>query len=315
MRKAIVLVLAALVLSPASATPLKLRVITKDASLKAAPDVVAITLARLPLDTVLQAEAKLGEWYRVTIETEDGRGLAGYIHELLVAPIEAGDAPATRAGAEEEWDNIIQAQGGRAALEAVKDSTLYGTYEVIPLAQNGRIKMCMKEPDKMRVDIDFMGRSFSQGYDGLKAWQNDYQAGGVRELDARGTADFRRQALGNDAQLNPAKWGVTYVLKPKERILDKDYLVLEQGYQDGEKVTFYVDPATHFVYKSRAMTTDEKGAEVESETILSDHRKAGGLTIAHVLTVIQNGKESVRITYTKIEHNTGIDDSTFKIPK
>jgi|GEM_PF-265018 len=88
-----VLVLAALVLGPAAAAPLKVRVTTQDASLKAAADVGANTLIRLPLDTVLQAEAKQGEWYRVTLETADGKRLTGYIHEMLVTVVEEPAVP------------------------------------------------------------------------------------------------------------------------------------------------------------------------------------------------------------------------------
>jgi DNA-binding beta-propeller fold protein YncE len=88
-----VLVLAALLLGPASAAPLKVRVTTQDAGLKAAPDVGSNTLIRLPLDTLLQVEEKQGEWYKVTLEAADGKRLTGYIHELLVTPVEEPVVP------------------------------------------------------------------------------------------------------------------------------------------------------------------------------------------------------------------------------
>ena len=45
--------------------------------------------------------------------------------------------------------------------------------------------------------------------------------------------------------LNPEKYGITYELKGKEKVGDKDCLVLEQTMSDGHKTTFYVDPATY----------------------------------------------------------------------
>jgi len=88
-----VLFLSALILGPASAAPLKVRVTTQDASLKAAPDVGSNTLIRLPLDTLLQAEAKQGEWYKVMLDMADGKRLTGYIHEMLVTVVEEPVVP------------------------------------------------------------------------------------------------------------------------------------------------------------------------------------------------------------------------------
>jgi outer membrane lipoprotein-sorting protein len=217
--------------------------------------------------------------------------------------------------AKEVLDKMVQAQGGRAALEAVKDTTISGTIEMVQFGMSGGITMSMKEPDKMRLDIDIMGTVISQAFDGEKAWMVNPQAGGTQEMDAKQTADFRRQALGNDSVLNPEKYGITYALKPKEKIQDKDYLVLEQSYKDGEKVTLYIDPATYLLYKSRGKATDQNGAEVESETIMSDYRKEGGLMVPHAMTVIQGGGEFMRMTFTKIATNSGIEDGYFKIAK
>jgi len=236
--------------------------------------------------------------------------LAGTL--LLAAAAAAAQSPTVA----EVLDRMIRAQGGRAALEAVKDTVISGTVEMVTLGMSGGLTMTMKEPDKMRLDIEIMGMVLTQAYDGEKAWMINPQMGGAaQEMNAKETADFRRQALGNESLLDPAKFGITYALKGREKIKDKEYLVLDQGYQDGEKVTLYVDPDTYLPYKSRGKSTDQNGADVESETFLSDYRMEGGLMVAHTMSVYQAGAEFMRMAFTKVAYNTGVQDAFFKMTK
>ena len=65
-----------------------------NASVKATPAIGGQTVATLPNETVLDAEAKQGEWYKVQVPREGGL-ISGYIHELLV--VEISDAEAQQA--------------------------------------------------------------------------------------------------------------------------------------------------------------------------------------------------------------------------
>ena len=216
----------------------------------------------------------------------------------------------------EVLDKMIQAQGGRTALAAVKETVVSGTMDMVTLGVSGGLTMTMKEPDKMRLDIEIMGMVLTQAYDGEKAWTINPQMGGApQEMDAKQAADFKRQALGNESILAPEKFGITYALKGKEKIKDKDYLVLEQGYQDGEKVTLYIDPDTYLLFKSRGKSTDQNGAEIESETFMTDYRMENGLMVAHTMSVLQSGAEFMRMNFTKVAYNTGIPDAFFKMAK
>lgn len=63
--------------------PIKIKVGVDNASVKATPEIGGKTLAKLPLNTILEAEEKTGEWYRVSLEVE-GIQISGFIHEMLV---------------------------------------------------------------------------------------------------------------------------------------------------------------------------------------------------------------------------------------
>jgi len=63
-------------------------------------------------------------------------------------------------------DKMIEAQGGRKALEAIKDTTTVGGMEMVQMGMNGSITMYQKEPNKMRMDIEVMGMIITRAFDG-----------------------------------------------------------------------------------------------------------------------------------------------------
>ena len=57
--------------------------------------------------------------------------------------------------AQDVLSKMIDAMGGRKALEAIKDTTTTGTVEITsPYPITAPITIYQKEPDKVRMDID-----------------------------------------------------------------------------------------------------------------------------------------------------------------
>lgn len=239
----------------------------------------------------------------------------------LVVILLAGTAALAQAQtAKDILDKMIEAQGGRKALEAIKDTTSVGGMEMVQMGMNGSITMSQKEPNKMRMDMAFsvqgMDMTISQACDGEKAWTTDPQSGSVQALTGKQLEDMKKQALGTDATLNPDKFGISFAFKGREQIEAKDYLVLEQIYKDGQKITMYIDPATYLIFKTKEPGTDpQTGAEVEAETFLSEYKKVGDITMAHVMSIHQSGAEFLRMTFAKITVNTNLDDNLFRLGK
>jgi len=63
--------------------PVKVKVIVDSATVKVTPEIDGETLARIPLNTILEALEKQGEWYKVSCDKE-GLQITGFIHEMLV---------------------------------------------------------------------------------------------------------------------------------------------------------------------------------------------------------------------------------------
>lgn len=208
----------------------------------------------------------------------------------------------------------IEARGGRKVLEKIKDVTISGSMEMIQFGMSASITIYQKEPDKIRADIEVMGMMITQAYDGKTAWMVNPQTGATEEMTEQQAEDFKRQALGFTASLNPERFGITWSYKGKEKIEDKDYLVLEQTFSDGFKATHYVDPDTYLTYKTKATTLSQMtGVEVESESIFKDYKKVDGVLIAYSQTTFQDGEEFSTMTFTEVSFNTGLEDSFFKM--
>jgi outer membrane lipoprotein-sorting protein len=211
-------------------------------------------------------------------------------------------------------EKMIEAQGGRKVLEGIKDTTISGTMELIQQGMNATLTMYQKEPNLMRMDIEVMGMVITQAFDGQKGWFLNPQTGAAQDMDENMNKEFKRQALGNDSLLNPAKYGITYAYIGKEKAGDKECLVLEQTMSDGHKSTLYLDPDTYLMARSKTTTMAQMGGgEVQSETIVGDYRKEGDAMVAHSMTILQDGAEFARMTLTKVTFNSGLEDSLFQM--
>lgn len=208
-------------------------------------------------------------------------------------------------------EKMIEALGGRKTLAEIKDTKIIGTMEIIQYGMTAPITIYQKEPNKYRMETEVMGYTMTQVYDGQKALMTNPQTGEVKELTPEQTKELMKQALGNDATLNPEKYGITYNYKGEETIDGKKCYVLEQKFQDGDITTMYLDAATYLPYKSKSKGVSLSGTEVETEVVFSDYRKVGNTQTAFSITIYQAGAESVRMTISEIIYNSGLDDSLF----
>lgn len=208
-------------------------------------------------------------------------------------------------------ENMIKALGGRETLAGIKDTRMSGTMEIIQYGMNAPFTMYQKEPDKFRMEMEVMGMSMIQVYDGQKAMMTNPQTGGVIEMSPDQSEQMRRQALGNEATLHPEKFGITYTYKGKEEVDGKTCHVLEQKFSNGDTATMYIDAATFLPYKSKSKGLSPTGGEIESEQVMSDYRKVDGTMAAFSITIFQGGVEYIRMTISEIVYNTGLDDSLF----
>ncbi len=215
--------------------------------------------------------------------------------------------------ADEIIKKMIEVQGGKKVFESIKDMTLSGTLEMVQQGLNGSLTVYKKEPDKTRRDIEIMGMTITQAYDGEIAWGVNIQTGSTEEMEEQQAAEMKRESFPIVSWLYPEKYGLSFDYKGKETIEGKDYFVIEETYPDGFKATFYVDSKTYLTYKAKAKTMGPMGYEVEAEQFTSDYKKVDGMTIAHSMVSFIEGEEFMKVTVTDVKFNTGLEDSFFKM--
>ncbi len=211
-------------------------------------------------------------------------------------------------------EKMIEAQGGKNAFEGIKDMTGTGTIEMAVQGLSGPITIYKKEPDKIRVDVEVIGRVFSRAYDGKTGWRTNSQTGAIEEMSWQQLPEIKREAMPIVSLLNPEQYGITFAYKGKEEIESKEYFVLEEAYPDGFRLTLYVDSKTYLIFKVKGKTSGPMGEEVEFEQFQSDYKKVNGLRLAHSTVTYSSGKETQKITLEEVISNTGLEDSLFKMP-
>lgn len=226
----------------------------------------------------------------------------------------AVSVPAKAQAAQDVLNKMIEAMGGRKNMEKVNDMTMTGTIELVQYGASGTYTTYQKEPNKMRQDMELMGMNISQACDGEKVRFTNPQTQAVEEMTGDAAKEFARQSMGNEATLlNPAKYGITYTLKPKETVDGIDCIVLEQKTAEGHASLIYVDSSTYYIYKARTKALNQAGAEIEAESVMSDYKKVGDFMLPHSIKAFQDGAEFARITFTQISFNTGLADSLFAL--
>jgi len=210
---------------------------------------------------------------------------------------------------------MIQAHGGKAAIENIKDMKITGTIEVPQQGLSVSFTQYKKEPDKRRIEMKVVDTVQVQGFDGKTAWELNPQTGKAVEIPGKDAADIKRGSLALGWILNPEKYGISLVYKGREKIDGKYYIVLEQVYADGDKTVLYVDPETYLTFMIKSKMLDEMMVEAEIETFLSDYKSVKGYIMAHKMISYLRGKEYMRMIYKKVKLNTGLRDHLFLIQK
>ena len=216
---------------------------------------------------------------------------------------------------EEIVEKMIEAQGGRKALEEIKDTTLIGFVEMVRMGLGGSLITYQKEPNLLRTDTHVRGTTITQAYDGQTAWMVNPITGDEEEMPEPMAKDFSRSSLGNDALLNPEKYGIVYSLEGRKTISGKDYYIISQIYPDEYQAIMFIDPETYLIHKTITQAVDGAGNESSVETFFSDYQKVQHITLAHSIVTFQDGKEFMKMEITEVKFNTGLEDAFFQMKK
>jgi zinc protease len=208
-------------------------------------------------------------------------------------------------------NQYIEATGGKAAYEKLKNRVLTGTIELPAANIKGTIKITQAPPNKMSVITELGPVGMSKRVtDGKTAWEVSTVAGD-RELDGEEKETFLRDAHFFKELL----WKDLYAKVECVGIEDVDnkpaYKVVLTP-KVGKPGTEYYDKTSHLLVKQTSTVASPNG-DVVVEAFPSDYKTVDGIMIPHTATQKILTQEIV-VKMKEIKHNVDLPDDAFKRP-
>jgi len=211
----------------------------------------------------------------------------------------------------------IEAKGGREKLEAIK--TMKTTGKLLAMGgMEAPFTMYNKRPDFSKFEATIQGMKMVQAYDGETAW-SIMPFGGNSEPQKM--SDMQAQSTKMDANMdgflmNYKDNGYKIELVGKEDMEGTEVYHLKLsnlGVIEGMTMDMYLD-AEYFIELKQTMKGSFEGQAFEVDTYMGDYKEVEGMMMAHSINVKMGGQSVSTLVFEKIEINTEIDDSIFKMP-
>lgn len=220
-------------------------------------------------------------------------------------------------------DEIIKkneaALGGAEAIAKIQTLKLTArmTTEMMGGQMDGTMVVQAKRPNLVRTEMNIMGNSAIAVSDGTSAWMINSLSGSSepQKVDEKTSAGMLSSSvdssIGALAGFKAAGHKVEWA--GKEEIGGVTAYKIKVSFLSGMVTTYFLDAKTFLPFKWISRLS-MMGQDMEVETYPSDFRKVGDILFAHALEQRLNGNTIGHVTYEKIELNTPMEDSLFKMP-
>ncbi|MFA7420933.1 MAG: pitrilysin family protein [Melioribacteraceae bacterium] len=207
--------------------------------------------------------------------------------------------------AEQVVAKYVEATGGKANLEAIKDETLKMSGSM--QGMNINITLIRKAPNKMYQMVDFGVGQQKTVFDGEKGKSS--AMGQEQELSGSQLEAMKIEATLN-SYLYYDKLGVKLELSGMEALNGKDAYRISLIYPSGKKSTQYYDVESGYLVKTSSSVESQQG-EMNISIEYADYKDVKGTKVAHKL-IQGTPMGSIELTVTSVEYNTNPGDEMFK---
>lgn len=243
------------------------------------------------------------------------RALRLLVSLLLLQPI----ANAARAQtADDVVEKHLAALGGRDALGKITSRKNTGTVSVTIAAGviPGVVEAYAKAPNKSRVymklDLSGLGAgevTTDQRFDGTAGFGMNSMSGDA-EITGNQLENMRSNAFPSSL-LRYKEAGAKLEVLPKEKVGDRDAIVLLLTPKTGSPVRMYLDAETYLIAQTIVkVNAPQMGGDIEQKVQFTDYRPVDGVMVPfHVANTTP--AQTLTITLTKVEQNIALDDAMF----
>jgi hypothetical protein len=239
-------------------------------------------------------------------------------HALAALLLGSAAIPASAQDAQSLIAKNLEARGGAATLDAIKDITFEGK-TIFP----GDFELSFKEvqarlgtASAVRYDLSLQGLGLVQSYDGQGAWKiNPFQG---RKDPEKMSADEARQLADASIEgplLASRKDGSKVQYLGREDFDGTLAYKLKVTQKDGDEFTYLMDPDTYLEIKIDE-TRRIRGAQVTTETELGDYEKIAGVYFPMSVESWQQGQpnQRQRVLLDKGSANSAVAAAFFQEP-
>jgi outer membrane lipoprotein-sorting protein len=229
--------------------------------------------------------------------------------------------PAAAQDTELTVDQIVekhtQALGGADKLKAIQSETITGKVVLMGGQLEAPVTMSVKRPASMRMEMTVQDKSYIQAFDGATAWTVNPFTG---PPDPQKSNDEDTQLAKDDADVIEGSLvdykakGNTVELVGKEEVEGSPAYKLKVTKKSGNVEYEFLDAQTFLPIRTSGKRK-QMGQEMEFESSPGNYKPVNGVMMPHSLAQKVNGNPMMQLTIEKIEVNTPIDDSVFKMPE
>jgi outer membrane lipoprotein-sorting protein len=172
--------------------------------------------------------------------------------------------------------------------------------------------MWMKNPDKIKTVTSINGQDMIQVYDGVKGYQVNPMMGSTSPVEMS-SEEIKQIIRANMFQ----NYMATYLkngklsLEGEEKVNEKPAYKLKATSEGGTVIYIFIDKAS-FLMAKVSTTATKGGMTISFDSFPSNYTETSGLIVPMKTTTSAQGMEIV-MNFSKVEVNTPMDDSIFKI--
>jgi outer membrane lipoprotein-sorting protein len=210
-------------------------------------------------------------------------------------------------------EDIISKYTVANKLDKISDfKTLKITAKTSMMGMDMPMEIWMKNPNKIKSVTSVNGQDIVQVFDGEKGYMVNPMAGSSDpvEMTAEQIKDVAKSNMFNNYMVRYLKDG-KLTLAGEENVNGKPAFKIQAALDGGNSATMFIDKSTYLLIKTTAKV-NQGGMDMAIESYPSDYTETNGIILPMKTTTSASGMEIVT-TFTKVEVDTPMEDSVFKI--
>lgn len=220
---------------------------------------------------------------------------------------------AQKASLDEIISSYLENIGGVEAWKAVKSMKVTGKSSM--QGMEFPVERIAAAPASFRMNINIMGKTMVQAFDGETAWMiNPMQGPGkAQKMDEDMTKEFAKEKF-EDAFIDYKEKGHTVTLEGKEEIDGTEAYKVKMVKEDGNESIYFFDmeDMVPICIRTFANSGPMKGQAVD--TFVSDYQEVDGLYMPFSMEQKVGGQTVMQMTTEEIELNVELEENLFSMP-